>query len=85
MIYLTSKGTTMRRIKRALLIFAVAFALSLPGGAAVFAAITPVDIACENRGGQLPPGQQPTCQGGGLEQDTENQNPAGHAPPGQNK
>ena len=50
----------------------------------VFAKITPVDVSCTNQGGNLPTGQQPTCQGSGLEQQTENQNPAGHAPPGQN-
>ena len=50
----------------------------------VEAKIRPVDTACETRGGGTPPGQQPTCQGEGLEQETENQNPAGKAPPGQN-
>lgn len=45
-----------------------------------FAAITQVDISCTNNGGQ-----QPTCTGGGLTQQTQNQNPAGFAPPGQNK
>jgi hypothetical protein len=48
------------------------------------AKITPVDVSCENQGGHQPPGQQPSCQGGGLTQNSENQNPAGHAPPGQN-
>jgi hypothetical protein len=50
----------------------------------VQAKIQPVDTSCTNNGGQTPNGQQPTCQGGGLTQETENQNPAGHAPPGQN-
>jgi hypothetical protein len=59
------------------------------GGVAIFAEpaaakIRPVDVSCDNNGGQQPPGQQPTCTGGGLTQNTENQNPAGHAPPGQN-
>ena len=53
------------------------------------AKITPVteDTACVNNGGQTPNGQQPTCTGGGLTQETEteNQNPSGFAPPGQNK
>ncbi len=35
-------------------------------------------------GGNLPPGQQPNCQGGGLTQQP-NTNPHGQAPPGQNK
>jgi hypothetical protein len=45
------------------------------------AKITP--RSCENGGGQLPPGQQPTCKGGGLDQNPAT-NPAGHEPPGQN-
>ena len=51
----------------------------------VAAKITPVDTGCETRGGGTPQGQQPTCRGGGLEQQSENQNPSGAAPPGQNK
>ena len=45
------------------------------------------DTGCTNGGGNSPGGQQPTCTGGGLDQQTttENQNPAGSAPPGQNK
>ena len=39
---------------------------------------------CENGGGQEPPGQQPTCHGEGLTQEPAT-NPAGSAPPGQNK
>jgi hypothetical protein len=50
-----------------------------------FAKITPQPVSCENNGGHLPPGQQPTCSGGGLTQNTANENPAGHQPPGQNK
>jgi hypothetical protein len=53
-------------------------------GGVASAKIKPVDTSCENQGGNQPPGQQPTCSGGGLTQNTENQNPAGHAPPGQN-
>ena len=52
--------------------------------APVQAKISPVDTSCENAGGNEPGGQQPTCTGGGLTQNTENQNPAGQAPPGQN-
>lgn len=48
------------------------------------AKIKPVDVSCTNNGGHQPAGQQPSCQGEGLTQETENQNPAGHAPPGQN-
>jgi hypothetical protein len=45
------------------------------------------DTGCTNGGGNQPGGQQPSCTGGGLTQETttENQNPAGSAPPGQNK
>jgi hypothetical protein len=53
------------------------------------AKISPVttDTGCTNSGGNSPGGQQPTCTGSGLTQETEteNQNPAGSAPPGQNK
>jgi hypothetical protein len=53
------------------------------------AKISPVttDVSCTNNGGQQPGGQQPSCTGSGLTQqtETENQNPAGSAPPGQNK
>jgi hypothetical protein len=38
--------------------------------------------SCTNNGGQTPPGQQPVCQGNGLDQNPA-LNPAGHAPPGQ--
>ena len=46
---------------------------------------TQVDTACETRGGGTPGGQQPTCQGEGLEQETETRTPGGNAPPGQNR
>jgi hypothetical protein len=49
-----------------------------------FAKITAVDTACTNNGGHQAGGQQPTCKGSGQTQESENQNPAGHAPPGQN-
>ena len=39
--------------------------------------------ACETRGGGMPGGQQPECQGQGLVQQTEVQNRGGNAPPGQ--
>jgi hypothetical protein len=50
-----------------------------------YAKIAATDTSCTNSGGQQPGGQQPTYQGSGLTQQTENQNPAGSAPPGQNK
>jgi hypothetical protein len=50
------------------------------------AKITEEDISCTNRGGQQPGGQQPSCNNeNGLVQESENQNPSGAAPPGQNK
>ncbi len=49
------------------------------------AKITEEPVACETQSGNRPPGQQPACKGGGLEQVKENRNPAGKAPPGQNK
>ena len=49
------------------------------------AKITEEDVSCTNAGGNQPGGQQPSCQGGGLTQESENQNPSGAAPPGQNK
>ena len=39
---------------------------------------------CANQGGNLPPGQQRSCQGGGLTQQP-NTNPQGKPPPGQNR
>jgi hypothetical protein len=39
--------------------------------------------SCETKGGQQPPGQQPVCQGQGLEQEQETLNRGGNAPPGQ--
>jgi hypothetical protein len=50
----------------------------------VAAKINNVPTSCTNQGGQQPGGQQPSCQGAGLTQQSENQNPAGKAPPGQN-
>ncbi|HEX6500139.1 MAG TPA: hypothetical protein VF054_14065 [Micromonosporaceae bacterium] len=37
--------------------------------------------SCTTNGGGTPPGQQPTCTGGGL----NNTNPGGNVPPGQNQ
>ena len=63
-----------------LLISALVMALMMSFGGMAFAKISPP--SCETQGGNLPPGQQPTCTGGGLEQNPA-ENPAGHAPPGQ--
>ena len=67
----------------ALVLAAIVVATAMPA----FAKITPAQPpSCETSGGaNLPPGQQPECQGGGLEQNeaTPATNPAGHAPPGQ--
>jgi hypothetical protein len=49
------------------------------------AKISEVDTGSENPGGKEAPGQQPTAKGEGQTQFSENQNPAGSAPPGQNK
>jgi hypothetical protein len=59
------------------------------GAPAAYAKITEetTDTGCTNNGGNSPGGQQPSCTGGGLTQETEteNVNPSGQAPPGQNK
>jgi hypothetical protein len=76
-------------------------ALALVVGGIALAAIAPLflnqasaritsettDTGCTNGGGNSPGGQQPSCTGGGLTQETEteNVNPSGSAPPGQNK
>jgi hypothetical protein len=66
------------------LVTAIMMALMMSFGGAAFAKITPEDVSCTNAGGNQPGGQQPTCQGSSLTQETENQNPSGAAPPGQN-
>jgi len=68
------------RKRIALLFAAVTMALTMSLGGVAFAKITPA--SCENQGGNLPPGQQRVCTGGGLEQNPAT-NPAGNAPPGQ--
>jgi hypothetical protein len=67
-----------------MLVMAFVVALMMSFGGAAFAKISSVDTSCTNNGGHQPGGQQPSCTGGGLTQQSENQNPAGHAPPGQN-
>ncbi|MFI6661775.1 hypothetical protein ACIBL8_40365 [Streptomyces sp. NPDC050523] len=75
---------TARRFATALGAGAAVIALGLGGATAAQAKIAPVDTSCTNNGGHQPGGQQPTCTGGGLTQNSDNENPAGHAPPGQN-
>ncbi|WP_435611691.1 hypothetical protein [Streptomyces sp. bgisy159] len=74
-----------KRIGAAVGAAAAVCALSLGGASVADAKIQPVDTSCTNGGGHEPGGQQPTCTGNGLTQNSENQNPAGHAPPGQNR
>jgi hypothetical protein len=74
---------------KALLLVAVVAATMLAAATialqnSAYAKITSEDTSCTNGGGNEPGGQQPSCKGSGLTQNTENQNPAGHAPPGQN-
>ncbi|POX54794.1 hypothetical protein C3489_12985 [Streptomyces sp. Ru71] len=79
-----SAGLTARRIATAIGAGAAVVALGLGSAGVADAKIHQEDVSCTNNGGNEPGGQQPTCTGGGLTQNTENQNPAGHAPPGQN-
>ncbi len=74
----------MKRMFTVLAVALVMAALFVATAMPAFAKITPVDTSCTNGGGQQPGGQQPTCKGGGLDQERENQNPAGKAPRGQN-
>jgi hypothetical protein len=67
-----------------LLIAALTMALTMSFGGVAFAKIQAVDTACTNKGGNQAGGQQPSCKGEGQIQESENQNPAGKAPPGQN-
>ncbi len=60
-------------------------AVTAIGSNVAFAKINPQDTFCTNGGGSQPGGQQPSCTGSGRTQNTENQIPAGSAPPGQNK
>ncbi len=75
----------MKRILMVLTVALVMAAMMVVMAVPVFAKITAEPVACETGGGgNQPPGQQPECKGGGLEQQTENRNPSGKAPPGQN-
>jgi len=71
-------------VRRVIAGAAAATGLVLGAGAAADAKITPEPVSCTNGGGRQAPGQQPECKGSGQTQITENQNPAGKAPPGQN-
>ncbi|NBE53586.1 hypothetical protein GUY60_19585 [Streptomyces sp. YC537] len=84
-----SNSVVVKRVGAAVAAAAAAFAFGVgtvgASGDAV-ARISPVDTSCTNNGGHEPGGQQPTCNNdGGLTQESENQNPAGHAPGGHNK
>ncbi|MDT7844795.1 hypothetical protein [Streptomyces justiciae] len=79
-----TSSLTMKRIATAFGAGAAVLALSLGGAGVADAKIQPVDTSCTNNGGHDAGGQQPTCKGAGQTQNTENQNPSGFAPPGQN-
>jgi hypothetical protein len=67
------------------IVAAIGLAATVATSNLAYAKISSVDTSCTNGGGNQPGGQQPTCTGGGLTQESENQNPSGSAPPGQNK
>jgi hypothetical protein len=78
-------GEIMKRMLTVLAVALIMAAMVVAMAMPAFSAIKSVDTSCTNNGGHQPGGQQPTCQNsGGLTQQSENQNPAGHAPPGQN-
>jgi len=75
----------MRYVRRVLVAILAAVMLLSMSLSFTAAKITSVDTGCVNNGHRYPPGQQPTCSGGGLTQESEYQNPHGFAPPGWNK
>ena len=72
------------RKRISLLFAALMLALTMSLGGVAFAKITPEPVACTNPAGKMAGGQQPECKGESQTQVTENQNPAGKVPPGQN-
>jgi len=80
---------TIKKIGIPTLVIASALALALLATSSMltpaFAKIQEVAISCENPSGNEPGGQQPACKNENLTQESENQNPSGAAPPGQNK
>ncbi|MEV4948253.1 hypothetical protein [Streptomyces sp. NPDC053755] len=82
---MTTTTIRKKRIGAAIAAAAAACALGLGTAGTATAAITPHDVSCSNNAGHEPGGQQPNCKGNSLTQETENRNPAGHAPGGHNK
>jgi hypothetical protein len=76
----------MKRMFTVLAVALVLAAMIVATAMPAFAKIRPVDTSCTTPGGSQPSGQQPSCKGSSdtLTQDSENQNPAGKAPKGQN-
>jgi hypothetical protein len=64
----------------ALAAMAVALSVAMLVSSVAAPVAAKIEPVCKNPGGQEPQGN---CQGQALTE--ENQNPAGHAPPGQNK
>ncbi|MEV4680913.1 hypothetical protein [Streptomyces kurssanovii] len=80
-----TSSLTVKRLGAGFAAGAAACALALGGAGIADAKIQPVPVSCTNPAGQEPGGQQPDCKGGAHTQETENRNPAGHAPGGHNK